>query len=409
MKTMTILAGATSLLISASGGARTVPAWNASQQPTWGSDFIFPTNIPSQLENRTLRQVVRMGIDGRNPRIVLSNTYGKQPVTLSGVHLAPSLGGSRIDGQRSHVVRFGGSATVTVAPGASMVSDPVRFSVRAGQDMAVSMRFAGKPIIESFHWDGKRTGYVLEGPRLNDAAPAVSATTTTRILLSGVVVENSKARGTVVTLGDSITDGATATLDAETRWPDYLAKRAAPRGIAVVNAGISGARMLADGMGSSALARFDRDVLAQPNVKTLILMLGTNDIAWPGTPFDPKAPAMTFEALTTGYLAIVAKAHASNVRIIGTTVPPFANALPDTPLAATYYTPAKDAMRRRLNEWIRNSATFEAVIDFDRVLRDPGSPNHLAAAYDSGDHLHPGDAGNKAMADAINLDNLIGE
>lgn len=409
MKTIALITMTGGLLLSGPGNARTVPAWAASQQPTWGEDFIFPTNVPPRLANKTLRQVVRMGIGGHDVRIVLSNAYGTRSVNVAGVHIAPSLGSSRIEPGGDRTVQFGGATTVTIAAGATIVSDPLPIDVSVGQDLAVSLRFMTQPILESFHWDGRRTGYVLEGDQLSAPDPEVLETTTARLLLAGVLVENAEARGTVVTLGDSITDGAAVTLDAETRWPDYLAARAAHKGIAVVNAGISGARLLSDGMGSNALARFDRDVLAQPNVRTVILLLGTNDIAWPGTPFDPDGRAATLETLVAGYRAIVAKARAANVRVIGATLPPFADALPGTPLAATYYSPAKDAMRRRLNAWILTSNAFDAVVDFDGLLSDPASPGHLNPLYDSGDRLHPGDAGNKAMADAIDLDSLIGE
>jgi lysophospholipase L1-like esterase len=409
MRTIAAIAAAAGALLSHPVHARIVPAWTASQQRIWASDFLFPTNIPVQLKDRTLRQVVRLGIGGRDVRIVLSNAYGSQPVTVAGVHFARSAGEARIEPSSDHVLHFGGSDSVTIASGASVVSDPLSVAVAAGQDVAVSLLFRNAPSIESFHWDGKRTGYVLDGDKLAAAAPTVAETTTARLLLAGVLVDAPDARGTVVVMGDSITDGAGASLDAETRWPDYLAARAAPRGIAVVNAGISGARLLSDGMGSNALARLDRDVLAQPGVRTLVLMLGINDIAWPDTPFDPEAPAASFEAMVVGYREVVARAHTAGVRVIGATLTPFANALPGTPLGPTYYSPAKDALRRRVNDWIRSSGSFDAVVDYDRILRDPSVAGRLAAIYDSGDHLHPGDIGNKAMADAIDLNTLIGD
>lgn len=406
MKAAIMIAAA---LVTSPIQARTVPAWTASPQRVWGSDFLFPTNVPQRLADRTLRQVVRLAIGGRDVRIVLSNTYGSRPITVGAAHIAPSLGGSRIDPAGDRTLRFGGATHVTIPAGASIVSDAVPITIAAGRDLAISLRLTGSPFIESFHWDGKRTGYIFAGDQMNAADPTVAETTTARLLVAGVLVDAPDAKGTVVIMGDSITDGAGATLDGESRWPDYLAARAAPHGIAVANAGISGARLLSDGMGSNALARIDRDVLAQPNVRTLVLMLGINDIAWPGTPFEPHAPAATFETMVAGYRAIVARAHAGGVRVIGTTLTPFADALPGTPLAATYYSPAKDALRRRINEWMRTAGTFDAVVDHDRILADPDAPGHLAQAYDSGDHLHPGDAGNKAMADAIDLDTLIGD
>lgn len=409
MKAAILIAGAAGALLSQSAQARVVPAWTASQQATWGDGFLFPTNIPRALKNRTLRQIVRLAIGGRDVRVVLSNTYGSRPVTVDGTHLAPSAGEERTAPSGDHILRFGGETAVTIAPGATVLSDPIPIVVTAGQDLAVSFYFAERPAIESFHWDGKRTGYVFDGNQLTAAAPTVAETTATRFLLAGVLVDAPNAQGTVVVLGDSITDGAGATLDTETRWPDYLAARAAPHHIAVVNAGISGARLLSDGMGGNALARLDRDVLAQPGVRTLVVMLGINDIAWPGTPFDPHAPTATFESMAAGYRALVARAHAAGLRVIGTTLAPFANALPGTPLGPTYYSATKDALRSRVNDWIRTSDVFDAVVDYDTILADPKAPASLAHAFDSGDHLHPGDAGNKVMADAIDLDTLIGE
>lgn len=394
-------------LLAASLAPPVVPAWTASQQPVWGADFLFPTNIPPHLGGRALRQIVRLGIGGDNVRIVVANTYGRQAVTIVATHVAPSLGSHKINAAADRPVHFGGHAAVTIAPGAMVTSDPLPITVAAGDDVAVSMRLAEGVELGSFHWDGKRTGYVIASDGITAADPPIEATTTARLLLAGVLVASPTARGTVVVLGDSISDGAGATLDRERRWPDFLAARGAPRGIAVVNAGISGARLLTDGMGAGALARLDRDVLAQPGIQTLVLALGINDIAWPGTPFDPTAPAMRFGALVDGYRAVVARAHRAGVRVVGTTLSPFADALPATPLHAAYHSPTKDKLRRRINRWIRRSGTFDAVVDFDAVLRDPTRPDHLARAFDSGDHLHPGDAGNQAMAAAAVRATLI--
>jgi len=205
--------------------------------------------------------------------------------------------------------------------------------------------------------------------------------------------------GTVVALGDSITDGNGSTPDQDRRWPDYLARLAAARGIGVANAGISGARVLADGMGERAAARFEQDVLAQPGVRSVIIALGINDIGWPGSAFAPHDTAMAADTLIAGYRKLIQRARANKVRVIGATMAPFENALQGTPLS-DHYSPAKDAVRRQVNDWIRGSGAFDAVVDFDAVLRDPAHPSRLSPAFDSGDHLHPGDAGYEAMAKA---------
>jgi lysophospholipase L1-like esterase len=210
-----------------------------------------------------------------------------------------------------------------------------------------------------------------------------------------------------VTLGDSITDGNGSTPDANSRWPDFLAKRLADKNVAVLNAGISGARLLQDRMGANALARFERDALSQPQVKAVILLMGINDIAWPGSSFAPDAPPVTSAALIAGYRHLIARAKTHGVRIIGATLTPFEGALEDTPLEG-YFTAEKERTRQAVNHWIRTSGEFDAVVDFDAATRDPQNPTRFRSTLDSGDHLHPGNDGYKAMADAVDLQALLG-
>ncbi|WP_258223709.1 GDSL-type esterase/lipase family protein, partial [Stenotrophomonas sp. HMWF003] len=195
-------------------------------------------------------------------------------------------------------------------------------------------------------------------------------------------------------------------LDRDQRWTDHLAARLAPRGVAVVNAGISGGRLLRGGMGDAATTRFQRDVLDVPGVASVIVLIGINDIAWPGTAFARDQARPGLAELQAGYRTLVEQAHRRGLRILGATLPPFAGALPGTPLD-DYYQPDKDALRQQLNDWLRTDSPFDAVIDLDAALRDPADPSRIAAAYDSGDHLHPGDAGNRAMAEAVDLQVLL--
>jgi lysophospholipase L1-like esterase len=387
---------------------RWIPAWLASPQPVWADEYPLTTDLPDDLHDVTIRQIVRVAYPGTRIRIVMSNRYGTKAVRLDAVHVAPSVGGAQIDAALDRTVTFGGQASAVLPPGANLSSDPIALAVTDSDEIAVSIRLVEAPHIGSFHWDGRRTGYVLPGDQLSVAAPAAAATTERRLFLAGVLVEAADSRGVVVAFGDSITDGASATVDREVRWTDFLVGRAAPRGISVVNGGISGARLLSDGMGTNALARIERDVIGLADVRALILLIGINDIAWPGTPFSPTEPPMTFDRMVVGYRVLAAHAHAANIRVIGGTLPPFADALPDTPMAATYYSPEKNALRCRINAWIRDGETFDATIDFDRLLEDPHRPGHLLKHYDGGDHLHPGDEGNRAMADAIDLDALLG-
>ncbi|SAL07061.1 lipase/acylhydrolase [Caballeronia arationis] len=384
--------------------------WQASPQPVWGSGFLFPTNIPPALHDKTVRQLARISLGGQRLRIVLSNAYGHHPLVIGKATVAqPKKDGEVVTGSL-RTVTFGGREATSIPPGASVISDPVAFSVSARAQVAVSVYLPNETAISTFHWDGRQTGWIVPGDQssalaLTKAVGAIQSTTA-RPLLTGIQVETEQAPRAIAIIGDSITDGATASLDKDRRWPDFLAARLAPHGVAVVNAGISGARLLSDGMGVNALARLDRDVLAQPGVRSVIVMLGINDISWPGTAFARDAQRPTADALTAGYRQLVEQAHARGVRVIGATLTPFEGALPGTPLA-NYYQPDKDVLRRQVNEWIRHSGVFDAVIDFDAALRDPTQPTRIAERYDSGDHLHPGDEGNRAMAEVVDLDSLL--
>lgn len=403
-----------------------VATWQASPQPVWGPGFLFPTHAPSELRDQTVRQIVRVSLGGQRLRIELSNAYGNQPVTLGKATVAVvTAGGETVPGSLRRVT-FGGRDGASIPPGASSFSDPVALPLPALAHLAVSVYVPDATAVSTFHWDGRQTGWVVPGEQVSASVPvSVSVPapapvlvqaqaqandgpqrTTARLLLTGVHIEAGPAARAVVVMGDSITDGATATLDQNRRWPDFLAVRLAPRGVAVVNAGISGARLLADGMGANALARLGRDVLAQPGVCSVIVMLGINDISWPGTAFARTARRPTLGDLTAGYQQVVTQAHSHGIRVIGATLTPFEGALPGTPLD-DYYQPDKDALRQQVNDWIRHSGTFDAVIDFDAVLQDPAHPNRIAARYDSGDHLHPGDEGNRAMAEVVDIDALL--
>lgn len=385
-----------------------VSTWQASPQPVWDATFLFPSHVPAALNDQTVRQVVRVSLGGPRIRIVLSNAYGAQPLVIGHATVGrPSNQPASVE----HPMRatFNGHETTTIPAGAEAVSDPIDLPVAALSRLVVSIHLPNATPVTTFHWDGRQTGWIARGDVTaagNLPTDADVVTTTARLFLSGVQVEGPSTRTAVAVIGDSITDGATASLDADHRWPDYLAARLAPHGVAVVNAGISGARLLSDGMGVNALARFDRDVLSQPGVKTVIVMLGINDIAWPGTAFAPTASRPTLDAITSGYAQLISRAHVRGVRVIGATLTPFRGALPDSPLS-DYYQPEKDVLRQQVNAWIRRSGAFDGVIDIDAVLRAPNDHGRMAASFDSGDHLHPGDAGNKAMSDAIPLDLLL--
>lgn len=383
-----------------------IGTWSASPQPTWGADFAFPTNIPVTLQGQTIRQVARVSLGGKRLRIVLSNAYGSQPLVIGAAHVALTDTQSAIVSGTDRPITFGGKASAVVPPGAPLVSDPVDLAVAPLASVAVSIFLPNATQATTFHWDGRQTAYLAKGNQVAAQRIKIDSTTGARIFLTGIQVEAATPAGAVVVIGDSTTDGNGATIDANSRWPDFLAARLAPRNVAVLNAGISGARLLGDRMGVNALARFDRDVLSQPRIKTVIVLLGINDISWPGTAFDPDGVRPAADALIAAYRQLITRAHTHGVRIVGATLTPFEGALPNTPLD-NYYHADKDQLRQQINAWIRTSGEFDAVIDFDALARDPAHPARLKPEFDSGDHLHPGDQGNKAMADAIELDALF--
>lgn len=383
-----------------------IGSWTASPQPTWGPDFAFPTNIPTALQDQTIRQVARISLGGKRIRIVLSNEYGSRPLVIGAAHVALADTGSAIVPGTDRPITFSGRASAVVLPGAPLISDPIDLTVASLSSVAVSVFLPIETQATTFHWDGRQTTYLANGNQVAAKRIETDATTGARIFLSGIQVEAAAPATAVAVIGDSITDGNGATIDANARWPDFLAARLVPRNVAVLNAGISGARLLADRMGVNALARFDRDVLSQPKVKTVIVLLGINDISWPGTAFDPQGSRPAADELISGYRQLIARSHTRGVRIVGATLTPFEGALADTPLD-NYYSADKNKLRQKINTWIRTSGEFDAVLDFDALARDPSHPTRLKPEFDSGDHLHPGDRGNQAMADAIDLNALF--
>ncbi|WP_136622225.1 MULTISPECIES: SGNH/GDSL hydrolase family protein [Mesorhizobium] len=383
-----------------------VGTWMASPQPTWGSDFALPVKIAPKLENQTIRQTVRTSVGGKRFRIVLSNEYSNVPVQIGEAHVAIAGEGSGIIPGTDRVVTFGGQAKATIPAGAPLVSDPVELPLDALSRLSISIYLPQATPISTFHWDGKQTAYIGDGNQTAAETVAAAQTTDARILVSEVLIDAPANDGAVIAIGDSITDGNGATLDADDRWPDFLAGRLVSNKIAVLNAGISGARLLDDAMGVKASARFGRDVLAQPGARAVVVLIGINDVSWPGTPFVSEKSLPSLAALTKGYLQLAAQAHAHNLIIVGGTLTPFEGALSGTPLDG-YYTPQKEALRQEVNECIRTSGAFDAVVDFDLLLRDPAHPTRLLPEFDSGDHLHPGDKGNRAMAQVIDLGQLV--
>ena len=357
---------------------------------------------PATAQNQTLRQVVHTSIGGDKVRVVLSNVFGTAPLEIGAAALALQTEGAAVDPASIRKLTFSGQPKGTVLAGATLVSDPVEIKVAPLANLAIDLYIPGdigvgaSPV--TTHNGASQTSYISTvGDHSGEVSLPVDRPFNSWLALARVEVAGPEGARAVVTFGDSITDGARSTVDANARWPDELARRLAAQkrsDVAVLNAGISGNRVLGDDAnyraGSSALARFDKDVLMQTGVTHVIVLEGINDIG------VARASASQSAAdLIAGHRQLIERAHARGLKIYGATLTPFEG--------AAYYTPEGEAKRQALNNWIRTSGEYDGVIDFDSVARDPASPSKFATAVDSGDHLHPGDAGYKAMGDAVEL------
>jgi lysophospholipase L1-like esterase len=387
-----------------------ITTWAASPQPLFAPDFIAPNKVPANFWNQTLREVASITLGGKQVRLVISDLYGKTPMPIDAVHVALAGESGAILPGSDHAVTFDGQSSVVIPPGAEWISDPVDMKVAPLSKLAVSLYFKGVVPVTTSHWEGRDTAFITVGDTTADENIKPSGTMTAKPFLTGIMVDTPADARAVVTFGDSITDGDGSTPDKTHRWPDFLAKRLSEAGqpIAVVNEGISGARVLSDRMGVNALARFDHDVIAQPHVSTVILMMGINDIGWPEMILDPTAKVPSASAITNGYKQLIDRAHLHGVRVIGATLTPFEDTFHGRLGLDQYYNPEKEKVREAVNNWIRTSGTFDGVIDFDALARDPDNPKHIKASMDSGDHLHPNDAAYEAMAGAIDLGMLRG-
>lgn len=389
----------------AADGGDWIGTWTASAQPAWESDFPIGMGMPTNLWNQTIRQVARVSIGGDQVRIVISNEYGEYPLVVGAAHIALTDDEAAIQAGSGVALTFGGESSITLPPGAPAVSDPVDFDLPALSEVSVSLFFPEGAPTTTMHWDGHQTAYVVGGNQVAEADLNDPSSQTQRAFLTGIMVDADEGARAIVTFGDSITDGDGSTVDGNDRWPDTLAERLAEAGgppVAVLNQGISGAKILTDRMGTNALARFERDVLNQPHADTVILMMGINDIGWPDTGLAMHDPMVTADDIIVGYKQLIERAHIDGLQIIGATLTPFGDAFAGSPFDG-YYTPEKEAIRVAVNDFIRNSGAFDGVIDFDAVVVDPEKPGFIQAQFDKGDHLHPNPAGYDAMAESIDL------
>jgi len=353
--------------------------------------------VPSELEDRTVRMVVRSSIGGSRIRVNLSSSLSRPPVKVGSAHIALYESDGSIVPGTDHELLFDGKPTCTLLPGVLLLSDPVDMEVPPFTDLAVSLYFPEETGLPTEHRLGLHTTYISQGNTAGEERMPAPEKTFAYLWLAGLDVFTASNDVAVVALGDSITDGFATTLDANKPWPTLLAKRlnATPgtKQISVINQGISGNQVLRDGAGISALARFDRDVLSIAGVKWVILLEGINDINLRGWIKGPDG--LTSDELIAGYKQILERSHTHGIKVAGATLTP-EEGVPTM-------SERGENIRQTVNQWIRTCGLFDAVVDFDAIIRDPTRPIRMKPEFDPGDHIHPNNAGNQAMADAFDL------
>lgn len=355
---------------------------------------------PPNINNQTVRMVVHTSVGGRRARIQLSNAFGTAPLSVGAAHIALREKASTIVSSSDRALTFSGKPSFTIPPGAEVISDAVDLEAPKLSDLAISIYIPGEAPAPTQHSAGLHTNYISKSGDFAGAASIADATTMQSwYWLSSVDVLAPADTGLIVAFGDSITDGTTSTPDTDRSWPSQLAQRLqavdATAGLAVVNQGIAGNRLLHDGAGVSALARFDRDVLSQPGVKWLIVLEGINDIGIGTRAGAAAADAVTADDLIGAHKQIIERAHVHGIKAIGATLTPFAG--------AAYYSEEGETLRQAVNQWIRTSKAYDAVIDFDALTRDPENPKQIRPMYNIRDHLHPNDLGYRLMAEGFDL------
>jgi lysophospholipase L1-like esterase len=391
------------------------PATSAAPVPPASAQPAAPVNLastPSQARpapfiygaaDTTLREIVHVSIGGPQVRVIFTNEFGTDSLTIGAAHVGVSQGGSTVNLVSAAGLTFGGHTMVTIPPGALVVSDPAAVNVPAGSDLAISFFLPAQAIQQiSQHGYADQVSYTAPGNVVGAKTLDDPAEIHAWPFVKGIDVKVPAHAGAIVAFGDSITDGAYATQNMNARWPDELARRllANPKtaDLGVLNLGIGGNRILHDNTGPSALARFDRDVIAQAGVKYVVVLEAINDI---GHAYDPGRAydVVSADDLIGGYIQMAARAHTHGIKIYCATLTPYTG--------AKYMSPAGEEVRQTLNRWIRTSHEIDGFIDFEKVTQDPANPAMFLPAYDHGDHLHPADAGYKAMGDAIDLNLFI--
>jgi lysophospholipase L1-like esterase len=381
-----------------------VATWTASPQ----SASPDPDEPLLKIEDQTVRERVRVSVGGTQIRIRLSNEFGSTPLVVGSATVALPTSLTGVNLSSIHTVTFNGSNSVTIPAGAPILSDPIALPITPKGEISLSLYFPKHVATPTIHALALKHAVVSQHGDQTHAETIEGGTQTeSSILISAVLVPAQPSQRLLVAFGDSVTDGDGSTVDTDHNWPDDLARRlgslpSSPK-LAVVNEGVAGNRLLSDGFGVSALARFDRDALAQPGITHIVLLEGMNDICFPGAKLggeylaDP-ADIRTADDVVGAYRQLIARAHAHGIKLIGATLTPFEGVV-----IPGYYSESKETMRQAVNKWIRTSGSFDAVIDFDAIVRDSEHPSRLSPRFASKDHLHPNDAGYKAMADSIDI------
>ncbi|WP_207004941.1 SGNH/GDSL hydrolase family protein [Trinickia mobilis] len=380
-----------------------VTSWATALQPIPDRADLPALYRAPEVAGRTVRQIIFPTLSGRGVRVHISNAYGREPLVLEDVQIAQSAGGAALGAGSSMPVTFDGRKSVVVRPGEELDSDTVPMEVSAGAPYVISSYLGQQQRLTVWHRVSNQVNYVsTPGNHAADTASDAYRTKFTQYAWVTALTVDAPSSAAIAAIGDSITDGMRSSLNRNQRWPDAFGRRLAESGTrstAILNLGISGNRLLSDSpcYGDALLRRFDRDVLAHPGVKAVVLLIGINDINFPAMPpragLDcdfPHTP-VTAPSLIAGYQQVIAAAHRHGLRIFGATLTPAS--LPRE----------REEIRLAVNRWIRTSGAFDGVVDFDSALRDPARPDRLVPRYDSGDHIHPSDAGYAAMADAVPL------
>lgn len=396
-----VTSGAAYARNGASTETRWVGSWATSQQ------LVEPGNAlsPEDVRDATLRQIVHLSLGGAAIRLHLSNRFGSVPLHVTAAHVAKPLSASaaKTVAGSDRALTFSGSPEVMIPAHAGYISDPIPFAADALSDVAITLHVDLIPADQTGHPGSRATSYVVHGNSVSSLDLLEAKKIDHWYFIAGIDVAAALDASAIVVLGDSITDGHGATTNANDRWTDVLAQRlqsqAGTRDLAILNGGIGGNRLLTDGLGPNAVSRFDEDVITQPGIRYVIVLEGINDIGMLTRDGDVSRSEhnMLVKRMLAAYEQMITRAHTHDIRIIGSTIMPF--------VGSNYYHPgpSTEADRQSVNEWIRTPGHFDAVIDFDKVMRDPQHPEQLLAAFDSGDHLHPSPAGYASMANAVPL------